>query len=475
MDSAVPDNINSSYYSVPTFVPAEVFRAYDIRGPVTDRGLTPNLAYAIGLAVGSELCESDQTEIVVGRDGRLSGPELTTALCQGLQDTGLNVLFVGMVPTPLVYFATNRLQTQSGIMATASHNPGHHNGFKIVLKGKTLVADDIQSLRKRIIEQRFVSGKGTQKNINIVDDYIHYVTSHIKLARPLKVVVDCGNGVAGNLVPQLYRHLGCEVEELFCEVDGNFPNHHPDPTIPKNLHAVIERVKTTKADLGMAFDGDADRLGIVSDLGEIIWPDRQMILFSIDLLSRIPNADIIFDVKCSRNLPKVISEHGGHPIMWRTGHSVLKAKLFEMNAPLAGEMSGHIFFKDEWFGFDDGIYVGARLLRILSNSPKKCSEVFAELPNSINTPELKLPMEEVHKDAFMQRLITEGDFKEGKRITIDGLRVEFPHGWGLIRPSNTSPFLILRFEADTENDLRRIQTLFREQLLKLDKNLQLPF
>lgn len=456
-------------------IEAGLFRAYDIRGPAGAGALTPDLAYRIGRAVGSEARQLEQTDIIVGRDGRLSSPTLATALIAGLRDSGLNVLFIGMVPTPLLYFATNRLSACSGVMVTASHNPADHNGFKIVLRGKTLTTEDIQALKQRIVSQRFVQGAGDYKEIDIIDDYMDYVTTHIKLARPLKVVVDCGNGVAGNIVPTLYRRLGCEVIELYCDVDGRFPNHHPDPTVPENLSDVIEKVKSSGADIGLAFDGDADRLGIVTNKGEIIWPDRQMMLFATDLLSRLPGSDIIFDVKCSRNLPKIIREHGGNPIMWRTGHSVLKAKLFAMDGPLAGEMSGHIFFRDEWFGFDDGIYVGARLLRILAHDPRTSSEIFATLPDSVNTPELKLPMAEEHKKSFMERLLKEADFGEAEIITIDGLRVEFTDGWGLIRPSNTSPYLILRFEADSAAGLERIKELFRAQLLKLDKQLKLPF
>ncbi|ATN85608.1 phosphomannomutase/phosphoglucomutase [Coxiella burnetii] len=462
-------------WNVPEIVPATLFRAYDIRGPVTSEALTPGLAYAVGLSIGSEAREQGQKAIVVGRDGRLSGPKLTAALIQGLCETGLAVLNFGLVPTPLVYFATNRLETNSGVMVTASHNPGHHNGFKIVLNGKTLRSEEIATIRTRILERRFVKGHGAVVDVDIIEDYESYITKHIQLDRPLKVVVDCGNGIAGKVAPALYRKLGCEVVELFCEVDGHFPNHHPDPTIPANLTDLIHKVKETQADLGLAFDGDADRLGIVTDKGEIIWPDRQMMLFSMDVLSRLPGSDIVFDVKCSRSLAEIIKKYGGNPVMWRTGHSILKAKLFEIGAPLAGEMSGHIFFKDEWFGFDDGIYVGARLLRIISQTNQRTSEIFAELPDSVNTPELKLPMTEEKKQPFMQALLKKADFGNAKLITIDGLRVEFEDGWGLIRPSNTSPYLILRFEADTEEKLKRIQEIFRTQLRMIDNALELPF
>ena len=465
---------------VPVIIPGELFRAYDIRGPVAPDGLTPGLAYSIGLSIGSEVREQGQKTIIVGRDGRLSGSKLATALIQGLWRTGLTVFNVGLVPTPLVYFATNRLEANSGVMVTASHNPSHHNGFKIVLCGKTLATEDIIAIRTRIHERRFVEGQregvnGVVIDINIIKDYENYITKHIQLARPLKVVVDCGNGIAGKVAPALYRKLGCDVVELFCEVDGHFPNHHPDPTIPNNLTDLIYVVKETQADLGLAFDGDADRLGVVTNKGEIIWPDRQMMLFSIDVLSRLPGSNIVFDIKCSRHLAEIIKKYGGNPVMWRTGHSILKTKLFEMNAPLGGEMSGHIFFKDEWFGFDDGIYVGARLLRIISNSKKNISEIFDALPNSVNTPELKLPMSEKKKAPFMKALLEKADFGNAKIITIDGLRVEFKDGWGLIRPSNTSPYLILRFEADTKKNLKWIQSVFRTQLQRVDNKLKFLF
>jgi len=462
-------------YTIPKTLPREVFRAYDIRGDAGDVGITPNVAYVIGLAVGSELREQNASSIIVGRDGRLTGSMIQEALVAGLCESGCDVIDVGRVPTPLLYFATHRLSTHSGVMVTASHNPASHNGFKIVLNGKTLSTEGIQAIYQRIVSQNFTKGEGQVSSVDIVSDYTDFVLQQIHLKNPLKVVVDCGNGIAGELVPKLYRALGCEVIELFCEVDGNFPNHHPDPTVLKNLEDIIALVKKEKADLGVAFDGDADRIGVITNQGEVIWPDRQMMLFSIDVLSRNPGADIVFDVKCTSHLPKVIREHGGNPIMYRTGHSILKAKMLEVGAVLAGEMSGHIFFKEDWFGFDDGLYVGARLLRILSNDDRSSSDVFAALPNSVNTPELKLPMAEEMKAEFMRRLLTESDFGDAKRITIDGLRVELKDGWGLIRASNTSPYLILRFEADTEEHLTQIKTLFREQLLKLDARLDLPF
>ena len=471
---AVQDSIKMNFV-IPKELPQDVFRAYDIRGEAGDVGITPNVAYAIGLAIGSEARHRNASSIIVGRDGRLTGPVIKEALVTGLCESGCDVIDVGTVPTPLVYFATHRLSTHSGVMVTASHNPAAHNGFKIVLDGKTLSNEGIQAIYQRIVDRNFTNGAGKVTSVDIVSDYMDFVTQQIHLKKPLKVVVDCGNGVAGELVPKLYRALGCEVIELYCDVDGRFPNHHPDPTVLENLKDIIATVKREKADIGLAFDGDADRVGVITDKGEIIWPDRQMILFSMDVLSRNPGANIVFDVKCTTHLPKVIREHGGNPIMYRTGHSVLKAKMIEVGAILAGEMSGHIFFKEDWFGFDDGVYVGARLLKILSNDDRSSSDVFADLPDSINTPELKLPMPEEKKADFMRRLLTESDFSDAERITIDGLRVEFNDGWGLVRPSNTSPYLILRFEADTEEHLQRIKALFREQLLKLDSDLTLPF
>lgn len=464
-----------SHYQVPDTFSTEIFRTYDIRGEVGEESLNPNLAYAIGLAIGTEALARDRHEIIVGRDGRLSGPELKMALISGLLNTGCSVVDVGIVPTPLVYYATHRLWTDCGVMVTASHNPWNHNGFKIVLAGQTLSMGGIEDLCQRIQRRDFAKGKGLLKHHEIIADYLHYVAHHIKLARPIHVAVDCGNGAASQIAPQLYRSLGCKVTELYCQLDGRFPNHHPDPTVPANLSALIETVKERKLDIGIAFDGDADRLGIVTNEGQIIWPDQLMMLFAKDLLTRKKGADIIFDVKCSSNLAKVIKENGGNPIMYRTGHSILKSKMAEIGSPLAGEMSGHIFLKEEWFGFDDGIYAGAKLLQILSHDSRPASDIFASFPQSVNTPELKLPMLEEKKTSFMQKLLDEADFGSGQRNTIDGLRVEFDYGWGLIRPSNTSPYLILRFEADSEDHLEKIKEIFRGQLLALDSNLQLPF
>ena len=364
-------------------------------------------------------------------------------------------------------------------MVTASHNPAHHNGFKIVLNGTTLSESGIQNLVKLI--QRYqtqhpvsrTSGKITTQDI--IADYISALCKNNTVSKKMKIVVDGGNGAASKIAPEVYRRMGCEVIELFCEYDGRFPNHHPDPTIPENLKDIIAAVKKENADIGLAFDGDADRLGMVTNKGEIIWPDKQLMIIAQDVLSRNPGEKIVFDVKCSRVLPEIITKHGGIPVMSRTGHSILKARMIAEKAPLAGEMSGHIFFKDGWYGFDDGIYVGARLLKILSQSSQSVSAIFDALPQTVNTPELKLPMAENKKLDFMEKLSSQGDFGDAKKITIDGLRVEYPDGWGLIRRSNTSPYLILRFEADTDANLSKIKTRFREQLLKIDRELELPF
>ncbi len=472
-DLEAQDSMKS--YKYPKQVPEDYFRTYDIRGAVCLEGINEEVAYVIGLALGTMAQSHQVKQVIVGRDGRLSGPSLKQAVMTALRETGCDVLDIGVVSTPMLYFATNRLSTNTGVMITASHNPRDHNGFKIVMNGQTLSTQGVQDILQLVKSQQFANGNGGYTEANVRQDYIDYIKTHVTMTRPLKVVVDCGNGAAAIAGPELYRDMGCDVIELYCELDGNFPNHHPDPSVPENLQDIIAKVKETSADLGLAFDGDADRLGLVTDKGEVIWPDRQMMLFSQAVLHKHPGAEIVFDVKCSNNLPKVIKNSGGHPVMYRTGHSLLKAKMLELKAPLAGEMSGHIFFNDDWFGFDDGVYAGARLMQIVAAQDKKLSEIFYALPNSVNTPELKLPMAEERKQDFMQRLIDEGNFGDAEKLTIDGLRVEFEHGWGLIRPSNTSPYLILRFEAENQKDLDRIQQLFREQLLKLDSKLELPF
>src|SRR3989338_3673451 len=442
-------------YAIPDVLPKLVFRAYDIRGETGGDHITENLAYAIGLAVGTEALLQQQTTIVVAFDARLTGQSLKKALKTGILETGCNVIDIGIGSTPLMYFATFYLPTQTGVMVTASHNPAHHNGFKVVLNGKTLSESGIQHIVHRIERRDFTSGHGAVTEQNIIPAYIDAIVSRLTLKKQMTVVIDAGNGAASEIAPIVFRKLGCTVIELFCQYDGRFPNHHPDPTIPENLKDIIATVKKEKADIGLAFDGDADRLGVVTNQGEIIWPDRQMMIFAKDVLSKNPGEKIVFDVKCSRVLPMMIKEYGGQPIMWKTGHSILKAKMIEEHAPLAGEMSGHIFFKDKWFGFDDGIYVAARLVSILSHEKNSVSAVFHALPQTINTPELKLPMAEEKKSDFMEKLLRDGNFDHAEKITLDGLRVEWNFGWGLIRRSNTSPYLILRFEADTENNLTK--------------------
>jgi phosphomannomutase/phosphoglucomutase len=447
-----------------------IFRAYDIRGVVDDT-LTPEVVYAIGLAIGSEALARGQQKVIIARDGRLSGVQLSEALRAGLLASGRDVIDIGAVPTPVLYFATHLLGTQSGVMLTGSHNPPEYNGLKIVLNGETLAEEAIQSLYQRIIEQNFTHGQGHYETHDIASAYISRITSDVRLTRPLKIVIDSGNGIAGAVAPALFRALGCEVIELFCEVDGRFPNHHPDPSQAENLQDLIHSVLAHQADIGLAFDGDGDRLGVVTDEGEMIWPDRQMMLYAADILERNPAAMILYDVKCTRHLATQISQHGGEPLMWKTGHSLIKSKMRETGALLAGEMSGHVFFKERWFGFDDGLYTAARLLEILAKDPRCASELFRTLPDSVNTPELKLPMADDRKSDFITQLREQSQFPQAEINTIDGLRVDFPDGWGLIRQSNTTPCLVLRFEADTE----RIQSLFRTQLLALDKHLELPF
>ncbi len=455
-------------------MPAQIFRAYDIRGVVGD-SLTPEIVESLGRAIGSEAYARGQQRVVVARDGRLSGPDLSAALVRGLVAAGREVVDVGRVPTPVLYFATQHLGSGSGVMVTGSHNPKDYNGLKIMLRGETLHDEDIQALRQRIETGNLISGKGSVEKVDVLSSYLERITSDVRLARPLKVVVDCGNGVAGEGAPQLLRALGCEVVELYCDVDGNFPNHHPDPGKPENLIELTRAVPEHGADLGVAFDGDGDRLGVVDSDGKIIWPDRVLMLLATDVLLRQPGAQIIYDVKCSRHLERVITENGGVPLMSKTGHSFIKARMQATGALLAGEMSGHIFFKERWYGFDDALYACARLLEVLAQDPRASSEVFGDLPESVSTPELNVSMAEGEHYRLMQQLIGSAHFPGAKLITIDGLRAEFPDGWGLVRASNTTPVLVLRFEADDAEALRRIQDEFRKQLLALAPGLSLPF
>jgi phosphomannomutase/phosphoglucomutase len=453
-----------------------IFKAYDIRG-VVDRTLTAAAVRAIGQAVGSEARARGAAEIAVGRDGRLSGPKLRDALIDGIRASGIDVVDIGMVATPILYFSTFHLGTASGIEITGSHNPPDYNGLKLVIAGTTLFGDAIQALRARIEKGDLAHGAqpGALRTADVGDAYFARITGDVKLARPMKIAVDCGNGVAGAFAPRLYRALGCEVTELFCDVDGTFPNHHPDPAHPENLQDLIRCLRETDAEIGLAFDGDGDRLGVVTRDGNIIYPDRQMMLFARGVLAQRPGAEIIFDVKCSRHLARQIAAHGGRPVMWRTGHSLIKAKLKESGAPLAGEMSGHIFFNDRWYGFDDGMYAGARLLELLSREANP-SAVLNALPQGISTPELHIHTAEGENFTLMDRLKAQAKFDAAREvITIDGVRVEYEDGFGLARPSNTTPVVVLRFEADSDAALVRIQADFRRALLAVKPDAQLPF
>ncbi len=455
-------------------VPASIFKAYDIRG-IVDETLTPEVVRGIGQALGSEALLINQKTVVVGRDGRLSGPEIAGALIEGLREAGCDVIDIGMAPTPVVYYAAAQIGTGSGVAVTGSHNPPNYNGLKMVLGGVTLSGDTIQKLRKRVETGDYAHGHGEYHTRDVIPDYIQRIVGDVKPARRMRVVIDCGNGVAGAVAPALMHGLGCELHSLFAEVDGHFPNHHPDPSKPENLEDLIAAVKQHRADIGLAFDGDGDRLGVVTPSGKVIWPDRQMMLFAADVLSRNPGAPIIFDVKCTTHLPKWIAKHGGQPLMWRTGHSLIKAKLKESGAPLAGEMSGHIFFKDRWYGFDDATYSAARLLEILSKDARSADEIFSSLPDSVNTPEINVEMKEGEHHTFVRRLVESAKFNGGTVNTIDGLRVDFDDGFGLVRASNTTPCLVIRFEATTKQALNRIQGEFRKVMVAVDPSLKLPF
>ncbi|AMB84241.1 phosphomannomutase [Pseudomonas agarici] len=467
-----PLAMNSTTRTVPTF-PDSIFRAYDIRGTIPET-LTAETAYWIGRAIGSQSLAQGEPNVSVGRDGRLSGPELVQQLIQGLYDSGCHVSDVGLVPTPALYYAANVLAGKSGVMLTGSHNPSNYNGFKIVIAGDTLANEQIQALHTRLKTNDLSSSKGSIEKVDILDRYFKQIREDIVLAKKLKVVVDCGNGAAGVIAPQLIEALGCEVIALFCDVDGNFPNHHPDPGKPENLEDLIAKVKETNADLGLAFDGDGDRVGVVTNTGSIVFPDRLLMLFAKDVVSRNPGADIIFDVKCTRRLIPLIQEYGGRPVMWKTGHSLIKKKMKQSGALLAGEMSGHIFFKERWFGFDDGIYSAARLLEILSQEKASAEELFATFPNDISTPEININVTDESKFSIIEAL-HDAQWGDANLTTIDGVRVDYPKGWGLVRASNTTPVLVLRFEADTEAELQRIKDVFHAQLKRVAPDLLLPF
>lgn len=454
-------------------VPASIFRAYDIRGIVNET-LTESTVHAIGRAFGTLVRERNESTVVVARDGRLSGPVLLKALSDGLRSTGCEVINVGCVPTPVLYYASQQFNKCAGIMLTGSHNPGHYNGLKMVLGGVALTEAAIQDLYQRVLKGKFAHGQGGYHTQDITGDYLYDFLKAIKLTRPMKVVLDAGNGVAGEIAPLLFQALGCEVIPLFCEIDGHFPNHHPDPSDPHNLEDLKRAVALHQADVGLAFDGDADRLGVVTSQGEIITADRLLMVYAEALLKTQANAKIIYDVKCTNHLKPVIQALGGQPIMWKTGHSHIKAKMAAENALLGGEMSGHFFFKDRWNGFDDGLYAGARVLEIIATADSP-EAPFASIPNSVNTPEIKIEVDEIEKFPLMQRLLDQAVFTDGELITLDGLRVNFKDGWGLLRPSNTSPYLIMRFEAQDDAGLSRIQQAFRAWILSVEPALALPF
>ena len=457
-----------------TTLPHEIFKAYDIRG-IVGKTLTAPIVEVIGHSIGSELLERGRDTICIGRDGRLSGPELSAALAKGLRAAGVHVIDVGRVATPMLYFAAHHFDTQSGAMLTGSHNPPQYNGIKIVLDGVSLSGEAITALRTRAEAGKLASGAGSYREENIAAQYLERIVGGIKLARPMKIAVDCGNGVAGATAPELFRRLGCAVEELFCEVDGNFPNHHPDPSVPENLKDLINALQKGDAEVGLAFDGDGDRLGVVTRRGDIIFPDRQLMMFAADVLERNAGATIIYDVKSTRNLKPWIEQHGGKPLLWKTGHSFIKAKLKETGAALAGEMSGHVFFKERWYGFDDGMYAGARLLEILSCSNDPSAALHA-LPDAISTPELQIKLNEGENYTLIAGMQKTARFEGAQEVnTIDGLRVEYADGFGLARSSNTTPVIVLRFEADNAAALKRIQEDFRRVILAAKPDAQLPY
>ncbi len=469
-----PQQLQHAQPGWPEPVCASVFKPYDIRG-IAGRTLTPESVYSIGRAIGSEAAARGINLIAVGQDARLSSPSLGRALIRALCDSGCEVLDVGRVPTPVLYFAAHQYAGNSGVMLTASHNPAEYNGLKIVLSGDVLHGEGVQALRHRIEQSELVDGAGSCRQINIVEPYLTRLCADIQLSRPIKIVVDAGNGMAGELAPALFRRMGCEVQELYCDIDGHFPNHHPDPAELENLQDLIATVRTTGADVGLAFDGDGDRIGLVDSSGKVIWPDRLLMMLAIDVLKNNPQARILFDIKCTGNLYDVIEQHGGKPLMWRTGHSVVRAKMQQDKALLAGELTGHLFIADRWFGFDDAMYAGARLLEILARSPLSSAEQFSCLPDAVNTQEHKIPVINGSHYELMERLMEHADFSDATSNTLDGLRLEFPAGWALVRASNTTPSLGVRFEAQTQTELVNIQQRIREFILSESPDLELPF
>lgn len=453
-----------------------IYRAYDIRG-IAGQTLTKELVFDLGKAIASEAKEQSIKTIIVGRDGRSSSSALATSLAKGIISIGVNVLDIGLVPSPLVYFVAQHTEGKSGVVITGGHNPADYNGLKIIINGETLAGDKIQQLKQRLDNNDYLTGQtgSIENNSMFANEYIGIISEDIHIVRPMKVVLDCGNGATGELAPVLFRTLGCEVIELFCDIDGSFPNHHPDPSLPENLNDLITAVQHYEADVGFAFDVDGDRLGVVDCKGKIIWPDRQMSLFAKDVLALKPGSEIIYDVKCSRHLSEQIITYGGRPLMWKSGHAFMKAKIKETGAALAGEMSGHFYFNDRWFGFDDALYSASRLIEVLSADTRNSDEVFADLPDSINTPEINIPLAEGENTSLIEQLFSTASFADGKTTNLDGLRVDFADGWGLVRASNTMPALVLRFEADNTEALKHIQSQFKDLLKKVKPDISLPF
>ena len=456
-----------------SLAPDHVFRAYDVRG-IAGREITEEFAREIGLAVAAEY--PSVQEIVVGRDGRHSSEALAIMLCQGLMDAGMAVHDVGQVPTPTLYFATHELELGSGIMVTGSHNPPEYNGFKMVLEGRTLFGESIQALRQRMSQPLPTPGGGQRIERDVTQAYIARIAQDIQLARPMRLALDAGNGVAGPIAVEALRACGAEVTALHCEIDGDFPNHHPNPSEAANLEDLQARVLDDELDLGLALDGDGDRCGVVDDRGEILWPDRQLMVHAMDVLTRKPGASVVFDVKCSGHLPRVIEEAGGVPVMTRTGHSYIKEKMLKTGAALAGEMSGHLFFQERWYGFDDGIYAAARLLQILARQQDAASVAFSRLPQACATPEINIPFDpDGAQHAFIEIFSERADFEDADLVRIDGVRADFEDGFGLVRASNTTPCVVTRFEGTTPEVVRRIQAAFRTQMLAIKPDLELPF
>ena len=445
-----------------------IFRANDIRG-IAFEDLTERVVFALGKALGTESIIRKQNDFIIGRDGRVSSPQLFEWLSEGVISTGCNVTDIGIVPSPVFYHSTFNLNSSSGAVITGSHNPADYNGFKILFNNNSTSSQEIQSIKKRIKEENFLSGIGNIKSLNVIESYIKEITNDIKLHRPLNISIDCGNGAAGVVAERVYKDLGCEVEVLFCDLNGKFPNHHPDPSKPENVEDLIKSVLKNNSEIGLAFDGDADRLGVIAPSGEMIFPDMQMILFSQHILKKNPNSNIVFDVKCSKLLEEAILNSNGTPIMCKTGHTFIKSMIRKKGAILGGEMSGHIFFNDRWPGFDDGVYAGARMLEILSYSEGE--DIFKALPKLVSTPEINIETTDEEKFSIIDEFIKISNFKDGKIIDLDGIRVEFDNGWGLLRASNTSPVLVLRFEASSSEALSNIKERFKEILYRIEPSL----